>query len=162
MRAWHAREAVQEKLRVPTVRRTKLMELLWKLHPALVRATGGRIGGRIMGMPVLLLTTVGRKSGAPRTRALTYLARGDAAVVIASFAGEPRHPDWWLNLKKNPQAQIERDGRRSHVVAREAEGAERERLWQDVVAMDGGYAVYQQRTARRIPVVVLEPAAATR
>jgi deazaflavin-dependent oxidoreductase (nitroreductase family) len=133
------------------------MELFWRVHPLVYRATGGRSGGKVMGMPVLLLTTVGRRTGQPRTRALMYLARGDAAVVIASFAGEPRHPDWWMNLKKNPHAEVERGGRRTRVVAREADGAERESLWREIVATEASYAEYQRRTTRRIPVVVLEP-----
>ena len=75
---------------MPAVKRTKLMETFWRLHPWLYRVSGGRIGGRIMKLPVLLLTTTGRKSGEARTRALMYLPYGDACVVIASYAGEPR------------------------------------------------------------------------
>lgn len=142
---------------MPAVRRTKLMELFWRFHPWLYRKTGGRIGGSAMGMPVLLLTTTGRKSGQPRTRALMYLPKGDACVVIASFAGEPRHPDWWLNLRANPRAQIQRGADTTRVVAREAEGAERARLWEEVVRRESGYATYAERTTRRIPVVLLEP-----
>jgi deazaflavin-dependent oxidoreductase (nitroreductase family) len=142
---------------MPAVRRTKLMELFWRVHPWLYTASGGRIGGKAFGMPILLLTTIGRKSGAPRTKALTYFPQGEASAVIASFAGEPRHPDWWLNLQANPRAEIRRGAELTRVRAREAEGEERERIWRDVVARDPGYAVYQQRTSRRIPVVVLEP-----
>jgi deazaflavin-dependent oxidoreductase (nitroreductase family) len=119
--------------------------------------SGGWIGGQVYGMPVLLLTTVGRKSGTPRTRALMYLPKGEASVVIASFAGEPRDPDWWRNLKANPRAEVQRGRRVTRVRAREAAGEEREQLWGEAVTRDGGYAVYQSPTARRIPVVVLEP-----
>jgi deazaflavin-dependent oxidoreductase (nitroreductase family) len=142
---------------MPAVKRTKLMELFWKVHPWLYRASGGRIGGSAMGMPVLLLTTTGRRTGEKRTKALMYLPKGDACVVIASYAGEPRHPAWWLNLKANPQAEIQQGGKVSRVVAREADSEERERLWQEVVARESGYATYAERTTRRIPVVVLEP-----
>ena len=139
------------------IRRSKLLELFWKIHPALYRWTGGRMGGSMMNMPVLLLTTKGRRSGEPRTRALMYLPKGDRFVVIASYLGEPRHPDWWLNLRANPRASIQVGGRRLDVAAREADGEERTRLWQEVVARQADYAEYQRRTDRRIPVVVLEP-----
>jgi deazaflavin-dependent oxidoreductase (nitroreductase family) len=142
---------------MPALRRTKLMELVWKLHPWLYRVSGGRVGGSALGMPVLLLTTTGRKSGEPRTTALTYLTQGDACVVIASYAGEPRHPSWWLNLEAAPRAHVQRGSRVTPMRAREAEGEERERLWAEVVERESGYATYQERTSRRIPVVVLEP-----
>ena len=92
-----------------------------------------------------------------RTRALTYIPRGDASVVIASYVGEPRHPDWWLNLLADPRAEIHRGAKELRVRAREADGEERERLWQELVAAVPDYAEYQTRTSRRIPVVVLEP-----
>jgi len=142
---------------MPAVRRTKAMELFWKLHRFLYRVSGGRIGGRVVGMPVLMLTTTGRKSGAPRTNVLTYLSHGRASVVFASNAGEPRHPAWWLNLAADPHATVQRGQEVMPVVAREAEGEERARLWDEVVRTEAGYAVYAERTARRIPVVVLEP-----
>jgi deazaflavin-dependent oxidoreductase (nitroreductase family) len=138
-------------------RRSKLVELFWKIHPRLYRWSGGRIGGTMMNLPVLLLTTKGRRSGAPRTRALMFLPQGDRFVVIASYLGEPRHPDWWLNLRADPQAWIQVGGRRLRVAAREADGEERTRLWQAIVGRQADYAEYQRRTNRRIPVVVLEP-----
>jgi len=137
--------------------RNALVELFWKIHPKLYRWSGGRLGGKIMNMPVLLLTTRGRRSGAARTRALMYLPDGQTFVVIASMLGEPRHPDWWLNLKAQPKAEVEVGSRRVAVVAREAEGPERERLWNAVVRRQKDYAEYAERTTRRIPVVVLEP-----
>jgi len=142
---------------MPAVRRTKAMELFWKLHRFLYRVSGGRIGGRVLGMPVLMLTTTGRKSGAPRTNVLTYLPHGRVSVVFASNAGEPRHPAWWLNLAADPHATVQRGQEVMPVVAREAEGEERARLWDEVVRTEAGYAVYAERTTRRIPVVVLEP-----
>lgn len=143
---------------MPAVRRTKAMELFWKLHRFLYRVSGGRIGGRVVGMPVLMLTTTGRKSGVPRTNVLTYLPKGRASVVFASNAGEPRHPAWWLNLAADPHATVQRGQEVTPVIAREAEGEERARLWDEVVRTEAGYAVYAERTTRRIPVVVLEPA----
>jgi deazaflavin-dependent oxidoreductase (nitroreductase family) len=139
------------------IKRSWMVERFWRIHPWLYRVSGGRIGGRVIGLPVLLLTTTGRKSGAPRTRALTYFPHGDASVVAASYLGEPRHPDWWLNLRKNPSATIQRGGEVVRVHAREADGDERERLWREITASAPDYAEYQTRTARRIPVVVLEP-----
>jgi deazaflavin-dependent oxidoreductase (nitroreductase family) len=144
---------------MPAVTRNKAVELFWRIHPAIYRLTGGRLLGRIGGVPVLLLTTRGRKSGQPRTRPLLYLAQGDAYVVAASFAGEPRHPAWWLNLLADPKAQVQLGGRVLDVRAREAEGAERELLWRAIVAQDASFAEYERRTTRRIPVVVLEPVA---
>ena len=138
-------------------KRNALIELFWKIHPHLYHWSGGRIGGKIMNLPVLLLTTRGRRSGQPRTKALMYLPDGDSFVVIASVLGEPKHPVWFLNLRAQPKVEVEVGSRRIGVVAHEAEGAERERLWNAVVKRQKDYAVYQERTNRRIPVVVLKP-----
>src|SRR5262245_23378651 len=142
---------------MPAVRRTRAMEMVWRVHRWLYGVSGGRIGGKMMGMPILLLTTTGRRSGEPRTSPLMYFPEGDACVVIASNAGEPKHPAWWLNLKKNSRATIQRGGEVTLVVAREAQGAERARLWAKLVQMESSYETYRQRTTRQIPVVVLEP-----
>ena len=141
------------------VRKNAVTELFWKAHRWLYRASGGRIGGKVVGMPVLLLTTKGRKTGAPRSSVLTYVPKGDAMVVYASYAGEPRHPAWWLNLLADPHATVQRGQEVVPVVAREAEGAERTALWDAVVRINAGYAEYEKRTTRRIPVVVLDPVA---
>ena len=138
-------------------KRSKVVELFWKIHPRLYRWTGGRIGGRIGAMPVLLLDSVGRKSGAIRTNALTYIPKGKSYVVIASFLGEPRHPTWFLNLRSNPDAEIQIGGTHLRVRARETLGAERQALWSEVVGKFPDYAEYQSRTDREIPVVVLDP-----
>lgn len=142
---------------MPAVRRTRLMEWIWKIHPWIYRLTGGRVGGRAMGMPVLLLHTVGRKSGQRRVNALMYLPDGDRCVVVASNAGEPLHPAWWLNLRANPRTTIQVGRDTIDVTAREATGEEREQLWKRIVAAESGYETYRQRTERQIPVVVLEP-----
>jgi deazaflavin-dependent oxidoreductase (nitroreductase family) len=84
------------------------LRLAWRLHRLLYRLSGGRMGTRINGMPVLMLTTRGRRSGDPRTVALQYLAAGSALVVIASFVGEDRQPAWLLNLRADPAATIRR------------------------------------------------------
>lgn len=139
------------------IRRNKVTELVWKVHRFLYRVSGGRIGGKAVGLPVLMLTTKGRKSGEPRSNVLTYVPKGRAAVVYASNAGEPRHPAWWLNLLADPHATMQRGQEVVPVIAREADGAERSELWNEVLRMSPGYAEYEKRTTRRIPVVVLEP-----
>jgi deazaflavin-dependent oxidoreductase (nitroreductase family) len=111
---------------------------------------------------VLLLITTGRKSGQPRPSTLyTFPHRvsrtGENYVVIASNAGHPSHPAWCLNLRADPNAIVHVAGRRFGVLAREAEGEERERLWAQIIAWDPDYAEYQGRTDRLIPVIILEP-----
>jgi F420H(2)-dependent quinone reductase len=137
---------------------------LGALHRFLYTASGGRIGSHIWGLEILLLTTTGRRSGRPRTVALCSLRDGEKLVVIASYGGLDRSPSWWLNLQHDPRATA-RLGRDTHtVVAREALDAERDRLWAQVTGRAPGYLGYQQRTTRRIPVVILEtttPAART-
>ena len=142
---------------MPAVTKNRAIQLFWRVHPLVYRLTGGRLLGRIDGVPVLLLMTRGRRSGAVRTKPLLYLAHGDAFVVAASFAGEPRHPAWWLNLRADPRARVQVGARVVEVRAREAEGEERERLWRAIVAQDASFSEYERRTTRRIPVVVLEP-----
>jgi deazaflavin-dependent oxidoreductase (nitroreductase family) len=142
---------------VAALKKNKFVELFWQVHPWLYKLSGGRIGGRVVGMPVLLLTTTGRKSGRPRERALTYVPAGSAFAVIASYLGEPRHPDWYLNLIARPEAVVRVGAAERRVRAREAQGEERERLWREAVRMNGDYEEYRARTSRRIPVMVLEP-----
>ena len=139
-------------------KRSVFVESFWRIHLRLYKWSGGRIGASLMGLPVLLLTTTGRRSGQPRTSPLMYLPRGDDFVVIASYLGEPRHPFWWTNLVANPSASVQIGSRQYRVTAREAEGREREDLWRAVVAKTPDYDEYQKRTTRRIPVVVLERA----
>jgi len=139
------------------ITRSRWVELFWRVHKRLYRLSNGRIGARMAGLPVLLLDTVGRKSGTPRTNALTYLPWGEAFVVIASVLGEPRHPAWFLNLAARPEVGVQVGARRLRARAREAEGEERERIWDAVVKASPDYAQYRARTGRRIPVVVLEP-----
>jgi deazaflavin-dependent oxidoreductase (nitroreductase family) len=121
------------------------------------RLTGGAIGGSSGGMPILLLTTTGRKTGKPRTTPLYYVKDGENIVVVASNGGRPRHPLWWLNLEKNPQADVQVRNEKRRVKAEEASGEERERLWRLVVGTAPGYEEFQRATTRRIPVVVLRP-----
>jgi len=115
------------------------------------------LGGRVVGMPVLLLTTTGRRSGQPHTTALTYLPDGRNLVVVASNGGAPKDPDWMLNLRTNSRAVIQMRDVRLAVRSREVAGAKRTELWNRVVQKYSGYAAYQSRTSRTIPVVILEP-----
>lgn len=127
-----------------------------KLHASLFRATGGRIGGRLVGSPVLLLVTTGRKSGLQRTTPLLYLEDGGRRVIVASNGGAAKHPVWWLNLKANPEATVEIAGRKTPVRAKEARGEEKELLWKKLVSMYGPYESYRRKTDREIPVILLE------
>jgi deazaflavin-dependent oxidoreductase (nitroreductase family) len=131
------------------------------VHRALLRISGGRVGQEMEKMPVLELTTVGRRSGTPRSVLLTAPARdGDALVVVASRGGDERHPDWFLNLRAQPRVEVAlQGGARRTMVARIAEGPERERLWGRITASNPRYAAYQRKTSREIPVVVLDPPA---
>lgn len=126
------------------------------LHQALIRLTGGRIGGRMMNMPVLLLTTTGRKTGQQRTTPLTYFTDGDDIVVIASKGGAPRHPAWYLNLVANPKVEIAYGTTTETRTARTATPEEKARLWPVITGTFKGYEGYQQRTERDIPVVILK------
>lgn len=110
-------------------------------------------------LPTLLLTTKGRKSGEPRSLPLIYGPAGKGWVVIASKGGMPNHPLWYENLVANPECEVQVGAKHARVRARVAEGAERERLWNEMVAIYPPYTAYQKATQRQIPVVVLEPIA---
>jgi len=118
------------------------------------------LGGLLATTPMgrfLVLHTTGRRSGKPRQTPLSYTTDGDAFVVIASDGGSPHDPDWYLNLQDQPAAEVEVGGRRRPVLAETVTGAERDRLWRQAVRSYGGYAGYQARTNREIPVVRLAP-----
>ncbi|MEU7815762.1 nitroreductase/quinone reductase family protein [Pseudonocardia sp. NPDC049154] len=128
-------------------------------HRLLLRATGGRIGHDAAGMPVLELTTVGRRSGEPRSVLLTApLVEGDTLVVVASRGGDDHHPAWFLNLRDHPDVQVSvrggpREPRRAEIVGPD----ERPALWERVASRYRNYAGYQRRTEREIPLVRLVP-----
>ena len=137
--------------------RRLLIRAMSRMHGGVYRASGGRLLGRVAGMPVLLLTTTGRESGKPRTAALTYFRDGADFVVIGSFGGSDLPPAWWLNLQRDSQASVLIGGTTSKVTARAATTEEHDRLWPLVTAVYPGYARYQERTARLIPIVMLTP-----
>lgn len=132
--------------------------LVTGLHAAVYRLTRGRVGGRLGAMEQVLLTTTGRRSGAPRTTPLTVLVDGTRLVLIASNGGAPRHPDWYLNLVEDPRVTVQRGAERLALWARTASPDERAALWPRVVALYSGYATYQRRTTREIPLVICVPA----
>jgi F420H(2)-dependent quinone reductase len=140
----------------PAVERT--MGRLLPVHQWVYERTDGRLGATLGSRPMLLLRTIGRKSGTIRTCALLYVRDGDAYAVVASKGGARRNPGWYHNLRELPDVEIQVGRRRIPVRARVAAGDERARLWALADAVNKGqYAVYQSRTAREIPVVVLEP-----
>lgn len=130
-----------------------------RLHRALFRGTGGLIGRRLVDNDMLLLTTTGRRTGKGHTVPLLYLEDGNATVVIASYGGRDHHPAWYLNLVDQPSVRVHRQGEVFDAVARTADPAERVDLWPRIVDAYSGYATYQTRTDRQIPVVMLEPVA---
>ena len=130
--------------------------LLGGVHRRVYRLTGGKVGGRLGRLPVLLLTTTGRKSGRPRTQPLVYTQTGDGYAVIASKGGAAQHPLWYLNLREDPSATVTVGRETRKVRARDAEGDERERLWRTLADLYPGYERYAHKTSRQIPVVVLE------
>ncbi len=129
------------------------------LHRAVLKVTGGRVGWDAGGMPVIELTTIGRRTGQPRSVMLTSpLQEGDTLVLVASRGGDDHHPAWFLNLRDHPEVEVARQGQaRTTMHARVATAEERARLWPLVVADHGNYAGYQRRTSREIPLVLLEP-----
>ena len=136
------------------------MRVINRLHRATLRVTGGRVGSRLRGMPVVELTTTGRRSGEPRTVMLTSpLQEGHVVVVVASKWGEDSAPAWLLNLEANPEVTVGLDGGPARpFVARVATTAERDRLWPQVTREFPHYAGYQEKTSRQIPLVLLTPA----
>jgi deazaflavin-dependent oxidoreductase (nitroreductase family) len=133
------------------------IRVMSRAHGGIYRISGGRLLRRLAGMPVLLLTTTGRRSGKPRTAALTYFRKGGDYVVIASFGGSDLPPAWWLNLQRDPRASVLIRGTTSKVTARTATAEEHDRLWPLVTETNPGYARYQKRTRRPIPIVLLTP-----
>lgn len=122
------------------------------------RVTKGRVGGKFMrGAPVLLLTTVGRKSGARRVAPLIYARDGDRVLVVASKGGMDHHPLWYHNLVANPEVEVQIGAETRPMTARTATPEEKAALWPKVVAVYRDYADYQARTTRDIPVVILSP-----
>ena len=120
------------------------------------RSNGGKVGGPFAGSPMLLLTTTGAKSGQSRTTPLVHTMDDDRIVIIASKGGAPTNPDWYHNLVAHPTAIVEVGTEKFQAQARVAEGEERQRLYDQQAALMPGFAEYQKKTTRQIPVVILE------
>ena len=127
------------------------------VHESIFRATKGRVLGSYGGMPVLVLTTTGRKSGKRRSTMLTSPLHDEHKVVlVASYGGDDRHPAWYHNLVANPDVDVTMEGETRPMRARVASAEEKAQLWPQIVSTYKGYGGYQQRTERDIPVVILE------
>ena len=134
------------------------LKTMSQVHRAIVHVTGGRMLGSFLGMPVVELHTVGRKSGLPRSTMLTApVVDGDRVVLVASKGGDDRDPDWYRNLLAHPEIELTMAGLRRPMRGRQASPEEKAALWPRVVAAYGGYAGYQRRTERDIPLVICEP-----
>ena len=127
------------------------------LHKGIYRVSGGRMMGRFDNMPVLMLTTTGRKSGKSRTTPLMFMEEEGAYVVVGSAAGRDQHPAWYLNLQAAPEASVRIRSQHSPVRARFVAGDDRARMYGAFSETAKRYADYQAKTDREIPVVVLEP-----
>ncbi|WP_327150017.1 nitroreductase/quinone reductase family protein [Nocardia sp. NBC_01329] len=130
-------------------------------HRALLRVSFGRLGTEYFGMPALELTTVGRKTGRPRSVMLTApIVDGDEYIIVASRAGDPAHPAWYGNLRDNPAVEVSfRNGPRRAMTAHILTAEQRAPLWSRIVAEYPTYGDYQKRTTREIPLVRLTPTA---
>ncbi len=128
------------------------------LHRGLYRASGGRVGGSVRGVPVALLTTRGRRSGREYTWPVCYLPEGEGFLLVASAGGNPRNPGWYHNLRADPNVTIQIGKRTRDMVAEPQTGAERARHWERVVREHPLFEGYQQKVTRKIPVVLLRPA----
>ncbi len=133
------------------------LQLLGQEHVERYRETDGEVGYIWNGVPILLVTTTGRKSGEDRPTPLIFGRDGDDFLVIASMAGAPTHPNWYRNLVAHPAAKIQVRAQHLEVDARTANEDERQRLWEIMTDSWPNYDTYQSRTERRIPVVVLTP-----
>jgi F420H(2)-dependent quinone reductase len=129
--------------------------IVTRLHSEIYRRTGGKFAGKAGRTRFLLLTTTGRRTGQPRTTPLNFLEDGDSFVVVASYGGDDRDPQWLRNLRVNPAASVQIGAQRHAVQGRVATAEEKARYWPQMVEMYPGYDKYQARTSREIPVVVL-------
>ncbi len=137
-----------------------LLKTMNTVHRTVLKVSGGRIGWTAGNMPVLELTTIGRKSGQPRTVMLTSpLQEGDSIVIVASRGGDDVHPAWYLNLRDTPEVTVRwKGGEPKRMIARVADDDERARMWPIITEQYKNYGGYQDRTDREIPLVLLDDA----
>lgn len=138
----------------------RTLRVITALHRRVYRWTGGAVGSRIVGLPALLLTTTGRKTGLARTVPLPYLPHPDGVMVVASFSGNPKNPAWYDNLVAHPDVEVQIEQRRFRARATPASADERPALWSKLLAVAPFYADYETLTTRTIPIVVLRPLSA--
>jgi len=136
--------------------RARMLKAMFKTHAEVYERSGGRIGAWL-GLPTLLLTVVGRKSGKRYSTPLVYFQDGDSYVVVGSNGAARRDPQWWKNLAVNPHGSIRVGRRQVDVQAHLAKGEERARLWELGKGVNPMWSKYQGRTERELPVVVLTP-----
>jgi deazaflavin-dependent oxidoreductase (nitroreductase family) len=131
------------------------IKVLMAVNVFLYRLTGGGLGSKMAGQNVLLLHTMGRKSGKAYTIPTNYYPDGDSYVIVASNWGKPSHPGWYFNLIAQGSATIQIKNRSLHVKARQAEGEEYDRLWKVVTGQNAYYVRYQEQAGRKIPLMIL-------
>ena len=141
----------------PGTLKAKLVNLIPRANVILYRWSNGRVGGKMGDLPVLILHTVGRKSGKARQSPLLYIQDGDDYMVVRSRGGSDAPPAWWLNLRAMPEAAVEIKGSRRRVTGRSATADEKASYWPRLTAGYPFYDDYQARTTRDIPVIVLTP-----
>ena len=127
------------------------------IYVFLYRHTGGKFGGKVQGLPVLLLTTIGRKTGKKRITPLGYFEQDGYYVITASNAGFDTNPAWFYNLKNHPQVDVQIGKRQLTAIAEPAHPTLRKHLWANLVERAPGYGAYEKRTSREIPMVLLRP-----
>jgi deazaflavin-dependent oxidoreductase (nitroreductase family) len=141
----------------PSKRLRKILRAANSVHVALYRKSRGKFGNKIANLPVLLITTSGRKSGLPYTTPVVYIKDGHDYLVSASTGGMDWHPGWYLNLKQRPEAKIEIGDKTFNVQGVITEGEERKRLYEKFKAASSNFVKYENGTSREIPVVRLVP-----
>ena len=132
------------------------ISLLGEKHVKVYQETNGEQGYLWNGVPILLLTTTGRKSGQPRTIPIIFTPYKNSFVIIASKGGSPEHPKWYLNIQDNPNVTVQVKAEVFKAAARTAQSPEREVIWSEALKSWPNFDVYQSRTTRQIPVVVIE------
>ncbi len=135
----------------------KFFHSLRNLFVSLYRLTNGRVGGHIAGLQVLLLTTIGRKTGEERTTPLGYFVEDGNYIITASNAGQNTNPAWFHNLLANPRVKIEIQDQLVEAEAEVARQEKRTSLWSKLISLAPGYANYSKKTSRQIPMVILHP-----
>lgn len=136
-----------------------LAKVFTKANAFVFQLTGGRLGSQLGVQSVLLLHTVGRKSGKAYVTPLSYYRDGENYLLVASNWGKENHPDWFVNLLQRPHTTIQAKDRVIHVVARQAQGEDYRRLWKAVTSQNPQYLQYQKEISRTIPIMILTPAA---